>query len=138
MSLLWDYYWPALVAAMVVGVVAGALAYGSPRARRWLPGRNRALPVGGLAALAITALWHGPLGAGDRLAARVEASAAAELVRLEMAPVRPRLQRGPLRRRLVLAGPADDFQQRELVRIMGEIPGVSSVGWANPPSVEAR
>ena len=33
-----------------------------------------------------------------------------------MPMVTARLERGPLRRRLVLAGPADDFQQRELIR----------------------
>jgi hypothetical protein len=31
---------------------------------------------------------------------------------------------------LVLSGPADDFQQRELVRTMETLPGVSSATWS--------
>jgi hypothetical protein len=53
-----------------------------------------------------------------------------------MAGVSARLERGPLRRRLVLTGPADDFQRAELVRILDEVPGVAEVRWA--PSKEVR
>lgn len=139
MSLMWDHYWPAIVAAVVIGVLAGGMAYGPPRARRSrLPGPNAILAGGALIAFAVAALWHGPLGAGDRFAARVESAAAAELRRLEMVMVTAKLNRKPLSRELVLAGPADDFQQRELVRIMGGLPAVNSARWANPPApVEA-
>jgi acyl dehydratase len=82
-----------------------------------------------------TAIWHGPVGTGERFAAQVERAARAELDRQEMTLVVARLERSPLQRRLVLSGPADDFQQRELVRIMGAIPGVADVRWANPPAV---
>ena len=135
MSLFWDHYWPALVVAAVIGVVAGAQAYWpAGDGPRRLPGGKTALLVGGLASLAVAAAWHGPLGAGDRFAARIEARAAAELQRQEMGLVRARLERGPLSRRLLLSGPADDFQQRELVRIMSALPGVNSVRWTNPPA----
>jgi hypothetical protein len=96
--------------------------------------RNLILALGIAATIAETALWHGPFGAGEELATKVERTASAGLVRLEMPMVNARLERGPLTRRLVLSGPADDFQQMELVRIMDEIPGVSGVRWANPPT----
>ena len=41
-----------------------------------------------------------------------------------------RLHHGPLTRRLILAGPADEFQRSELVQIMGSLPGVSSARWS--------
>jgi len=47
--------------------------------------------------------------------------------------VSARLERNPLRRRLVLSGPADDFQRAELVQILADIPGVAGVRWASPP-----
>ena len=94
--------------------------------------RNHILALGVAAVLAQTALWHGPLGAADRLAGQIEAAARAELKRQEMFAVSARLERAPLRRKIVLSGPADDFQQRELIRIMNEMPGVSSARWASP------
>ncbi|MBA3510498.1 hypothetical protein [Sphingomonas sp.] len=100
--------------------------------------RNLILALGVAAVLAETALWHGPLGAGDELSAKIETAVRAELKRQEMGAVSARLERQPLRRQLVLSGPADDFQQRELVRILDAIPGVSSVHWATPPSLAAE
>ena len=100
--------------------------------------RNTALALGVAAVLAETALWHGPLGAGDRLAGKIEGTARATLVHYEMPRVTARLDRSPLRRRLLLSGPADDFQQKELVRMMDEIPGVSGVRWTNPPGLPAE
>ena len=101
--------------------------------------RNLVLALGVAAVIAETALWHGPLGASDRLAGKIERTAQSALKRFEMPMVTARLERSPLlQRRLVLAGPADDFQQAELVRIMDEIPGVSAVRWANPPSLAAE
>ena len=47
-----------------------------------------------------------------------------------MTEVQARLERGPLTRRLILSGPADDFQRSELVRIMDGIPGVADARWA--------
>lgn len=93
---------------------------------------NRAVVFGaGLTTvLALTALWHGPLGNGDRFAASVEASARAQLDGDEMVQVQAQLQRGPLTRRLILSGPADDFQRHEIVRRMELIPGVGEARWA--------
>ena len=86
-----------------------------------------------LAGLAVcvgfTALWHGPLGAGDRLARLSETSARRTLDYYEMPLIQAKMQRGPLSRRLVLSGPADDFQRSELLRILDETPGVLEVRW---------
>jgi len=96
--------------------------------------------VGGVAAtLAFAGLWHGPLGAGDRLAARAEKIARNTFVKFERPMNSAKLERGPLSRRMILSGPADDFQRSELVRIMGQVPGINEVRW-DPSSLpqEAR
>jgi hypothetical protein len=85
--------------------------------------------LGVAAVLAETALWHGPLGAGDRLAARAEVIARRTLDYYELPMIQVHMQRGPLARRLILSGPADDFQRHELVRILDDIPGVLEVRW---------
>jgi hypothetical protein len=41
--------------------------------------------------------------------------------------------RRPMKRTLILSGPADDFQRAELVRILNHVPGVGNVRWANSP-----
>jgi hypothetical protein len=96
--------------------------------------RNGAIALGVAAVLAETALWHGPLGAADRFAAKIEAAATAEIKHQELFGVSARLERSPLRRGLVLSGPADDFQQAGLARIMADLPGVSGARWASPPT----
>jgi hypothetical protein len=84
----------------------------------------------GLAAVVgFSALWHGPMGAGERLATKAEAAARAQLDRDEMFQLQARLQRGPLSRRLVVSGPADDFQRGEIIRRLDAIPGVLEVRW---------
>lgn len=95
--------------------------------------RNAIIALGIAASLVETAIWHGPLGAADRSAAKIETAARRVLDRLEMTQVGARLERAPLRRRLLLSGPADDFQRAQLVQILDDIPGVASVRWANPP-----
>ena len=100
--------------------------------------RNLVLALGIAAVLAETALWHGPLGTGERMAGKIERTAQTTLRHFEMPMVTARLERSPLRRRLLLSGPADDFQQRELVRMMNEIPGVSSVRWTTPPGLSTE
>jgi hypothetical protein len=96
--------------------------------------RNATLALGVAAVLAETALWHGPLGAADRLTAKIETAARAELQRQEMPGISVRVARDPqLRRQVVLTGPADDFQQAELVRLIDGLPGVSGVRWTSPP-----
>lgn len=91
---------------------------------------RRLILLAGIAAtLGFTALWHGPLGAGDRMARKIEADARRQLDHDEMYMIQARLQRGPLARRLILSGPADDFQRSELVRRLDAIPGVLDVRW---------
>ncbi|HTK58695.1 MAG TPA: hypothetical protein VL336_06905 [Sphingomicrobium sp.] len=87
------------------------------------------LLLGIAATIGFTALWHGPLGAGERLVAQSEASARRTLDYYELPMVQAHMQRGPLARRLILSGPADDFQRTELVRILDETPGVLEVRW---------
>ena len=91
---------------------------------------RRVIFLSGLAVvIGFTALWHGPLGAGERLARQVESDARRQLDHDEMFQVQAHLQRDPLSRRLVLRGPADDFQRGELVRRLDELPGVLEVRW---------
>ena len=91
--------------------------------------RPTILLLGIAAALGSTALWHGPLGAGDRFAARAETIARRTLDYYELPMIQAHMQRGPLARRLILSGPADDFQRQELVRILDDSPGVLEVRW---------
>jgi hypothetical protein len=53
----------------------------------------------------------------------------AVLVRYEMTQVQAHLQTGPLTRRVLLSGPANDFQRSELVRYMDQLPSVESASW---------
>ena len=122
MNAFWTYFWPLFA----IGVVAGGLfgSFAMRRRRRWL------FAVGFAVTLAGAFVWSGPLGAADRLVASIESQAAAALRDYEMTMVQARLHRAPLTRRLMLSGPADDFQRSELVRIMETIPGVSSASWS--------
>jgi hypothetical protein len=87
------------------------------------------LLLGLAAVIGFTALWHGPLGAGERLANKAETAARAQLDRDEMFQIQARIQRGPLSRRLIVSGPADDFQRSEIIRRLDGIPGVLEVRW---------
>lgn len=126
MNLFWDLYWPALVAAAVAGVLTGTIAF-----RRKGRRRNLTLAAGIAAMLVLTWAWHGPASTGDRLAGTVEKSSNELLVAFEMVRVHSVVERAPLRRTLVLSGPADDFQRSELIRILDEVPGVADVRWAD-------
>lgn len=128
MSILWSYFWPCFAVGLLIGGPIGTIAF-RRRSRR-----NAALAIGVCLSLALAALWHGPLGAADRLSSRVEHDARAVLDHYEMTQIAAHLHRGPLSRRLILAGPADDFQTVELVRLMSELPGVSSAQWAKDPA----
>ena len=122
MSEAWNYFWPAAASGLLTGGIAC-----SAWQRR---GRALFLVLGILLAAGAVALWHGPLGGSARFVADVERQARATLDDFEMGQIRAQLHRGPLTRRLVLSGPADDFQRSELVRIMGDLPGVSSATWS--------
>jgi hypothetical protein len=119
-SPLWVYLWPPVAFAVALGLVGGLFGLR----------RGRAIVVAaGLLALAGAALWHGPLGAADRFTTVVERSARDTLALYEMGGVHGQLHRGPLSRRLLLSGEADEFQRSELVRIMSGLPGVGRATW---------
>jgi hypothetical protein len=120
----WSYFWPAFGIGLAVGVITGAIAY-RRRASRLIK-----LVVGVACSIALTALWHGPLGGADQFSAKVDRGIRATLVYYEMTQVTAHLHRDPLTRRVLLSGPADDFQRGELVRLMEELPGVSSATWS--------
>jgi len=128
-NVLLTYFWPVAALGLIAGAVAGTIAL--RKQRNWL------MAVGIVVALAGAALWHGPLGAAERLAAKVDSTAEFVLADWEMSQVDGRLHRQPLTRRLILSGPADDFQRGELVRIMGAIPGVGAARWAGGPGARA-
>jgi hypothetical protein len=128
-SPFWSYFWPALGAGIVVGIIAGAIGF---RRRK---NRNLALVIGACVSIGLAALWHGPLGAADRFAAQVERSVRGTLVYNEIPEVTGNLHHGPLTRRVNLSGPADDFQRSELVRIIGNVPGVSTATWTSSGGV---
>lgn len=91
---------------------------------------RRAVFAGLAATIALAALWHGPVGgAGARVAAETEALARVNLDYYDMGGIDAWVERDPLTRRLWLAGPANDFQQGELARILDGLPLVSDVQW---------
>ncbi len=127
MNPLLDYFWPIAAFALPLGVIFGTL---------WFRRERRAFVVTGVAlAVAGAIAWHGPFGAADRFVDRIEPTARAVLVDWEVPRVQARLHHGPLTRRLMLSGPADNFQRRELVRMMGSMPGVSRGTWSNRSGV---
>jgi len=123
MNTLWTYFWPILCVGLLAGGLGGL--FGFRRKRR------RPLIIAGLVALAAAATWHGPLGAADRFTTKIERQARQALDYYEMTKVTAHLHRGPLSRRLILSGPADDFQTSELARLLGQLPGVSGVSWSD-------
>jgi len=124
----WSYFWPAFGAGLAVGIIAGAIAY---RRRRL---RLIAMAIGLAASILAAALWHGPLGGADQFTTKVRRGIKATLVYYEMTQVAADLHHDPLTRRVLLAGSADDFQRSELVRLMEELPGVSSASWSSDGS----
>jgi hypothetical protein len=144
MNAFWDYFWPVFAAGLAIGIIAGAIAFrrARPASEDELSGpapktRRRRLIIlgaGVAASVAATAVWSGPLGAADRFVSQVERDARRALNYYEMAKVTAHLRRGPLTRRLVLAGPADDFQTAELARLFSQLPGVSRAQWGPSPA----
>ena len=99
--------------------------------------RKAMIALGALATVGVAELWHGPLGAADELQTNVEREARNLLDYYELPNVTARMDEGPLTRRLILSGPADDFQRRALVEKVGELPGVNEVRWdPNSPVVD--
>lgn len=125
MNIFWSYFWPPLGAGILVGIIAGAIAFRSSRIR------ISALAIGAVMAIALAALWHGPLGAADRYTSEVERSVRETIIYWDIPQVSGHLHHAPLTRTVHLSGPADDFQRSELVRIIGEVPGVENATWTN-------
>lgn len=125
MNAFWSFFWPPFAAGLVIAVVGGGIAF---RRRR---GRYLALLATLAVSLAAAALWCGPLGGAQRFTARIERDARLTLDTYEMSKVSAHLHRAPLTRRVVLSGPADDFQRTELVRTMETLPGVNSATWSS-------
>jgi hypothetical protein len=91
-----------------------------------------ALSFGVAAVLAATALWHGPGGAGERLANGIDREVRQMLDANDAPPVVARMQRGELMRRVIFRGQGDDFQRGEMVRLAEELPGVAEARWNRP------
>lgn len=139
MNLFWDLYWPLLTIAVVLGVVAGtvglrATATRPPQTRELRRWATLVIATGALVVLALGAIWHGPAGAGEKLANTVDRTSRKVLDDWEMTQVQGHIERNPVRRTLVLTGPADDFQRSELARIMDGVPGVANVRWTDARS----
>jgi hypothetical protein len=125
MNAFWTYFLPPFGAGLAVGIIAGDFAF---RRRGW---RIPAVAIGVALTIALAALWHGPVGAAGRFASEVDQTIRKTIVFWEIPQVDGHLHRGPLTRRAMLSGPADDYQRSELVRIIGEVPGVSSATWSS-------
>ena len=125
MSLLWDLYWPVIVAAAVAGVMAGAFGF-----RRKKRGRfSLAAGIAATIAVRLDLAWASRHRRPVRIHGRTPDPPGAR--GLGNGPVRAIVARDPLQRTLILSGPADDFQRAELVRILNYVPGVGNVRWAN-------
>lgn len=92
--------------------------------------RSYIVVIGIFVVIGLTWLWHAPLGKGERLAAGIETRARAMLDGYEMTQVQARVERGPLTRRVILSGPADDFQRGEIKRLVEAQPGVGEALWS--------
>jgi len=149
MSAFWAYFWPALGIGMLCGVLAGIIAFRAPRVRvkapqaevdsalaGWRRRRLRAVAAGAGGAIILAALWHGPLGAADRLSSQIEQDARRILAQNDApAGMTARVHHDPLTRQLVLSGPGDAFQQGEAARLLSETPGASTASWSRATGV---
>jgi hypothetical protein len=135
MNAFWAYFWPIFVAGLLAGVLGSSIGYRRP------PKRRLAWASAIVIALAATLLWHGPFGGAKRFSTKVESDVRLSLNSWEMPMITGHLHHGPLTRRVLLSGPADDFQRSELVKIIDTVPGVSGATWSNrggvPMIVEA-
>ena len=93
-----------------------------------------AVLIGTAASIACTALWHGAGGAGERLATTLDRQQREMLDSYEMQAIDGRTQRDPIARRIIMKGPANDFQRAELVRYTERESGVGEARWNRPKS----
>ena len=142
MNAFWSYFWPAFGLGLIFGILAGAMAFrvkivrepdkpheptliARPRRKRYA-----LLAAGVVTSLVAAALWHGPFGAADRLASKIQQDARLALVNNEApAGMTAEIHHAPLTRQLILSGPGDEFQRGEAARLLSQIPGVSEAGW---------
>ena len=90
-------------------------------------------------AVALAAGWisHGPLGRGAMFVDGLDADLQAVLARAQLPGVTARMEREPLARKAILAGPADQFQREGMGSLPGidervlSIPGMGRIEWAN-------
>ena len=129
MNPLFSYFWPDAAIGLVIGAAAATLYW---RRKPGRIGRFLWFDIFIVLTVAATLLWSGPLGGGNRFIAQVEPAVNRTLVAYEMTQVHARLGRAPLTRQIILEGPADDLQRSELVRIIGEVRGVSTAVWERP------
>lgn len=98
---------------------------------------RRIFLIGIALTLAFSALWHGPLGAGERFAAAVDERAARTILYNDVPeangqPVfKAKMQRAPLTRRVLIEGQPDSFQRSELARILNDIYGILDASWVD-------
>jgi len=147
MSALSSYVWPLIALALVIGLVTGAIGFResqlaskdslappTPRPPEYRRKRLICLASGFVLALVAAPIWSGPVGGADRFTATIERQAREALNYYEMPKITAHLHRGPLTRRLVLQGQADDWQRGELVRLFSQLPGVSGAQWTASPA----
>jgi len=103
-----------------------------------LPGIAKLL-IGVAAALLAGWVFHGPVGRGEAFASRLEARAQAVVTEAELPGIRARADRAPLARRMLMSGPADEFQREGQGyfpglndRILG-LGGIAAVQWPDEP-----
>ena len=91
----------------------------------------------GLAAVLLMGwIYHGPVGNGEALLARLEGQARAEVAKSEVPGIEVRLRRDPMARFATLSGPANDFQREGMGQYPGlndrirGIEGISGLEWA--------
>jgi cell division protein FtsX len=124
MNALWAYFWPCFAAGLLVGAIIGRITF------RRRSGREVRLALGVAVSFVLAALWHGPLGGADRFQTKIERDIQQMLVDYEMTKVSAHLHQHPLSRRVMLSGPADDFQRQGLIEYLDHIPGVESATWS--------
>ncbi len=124
MNALWAYFWPCFAAGLLVGALIGRITF------RRRSGREARLALGIALSFVLAAVWHGPLGGADRFQRKVERDIQQMLVDYEMTKVSAHLHQRPLSRRVMLSGPADDFQRQGLIEYLDRIPGIESATWS--------
>lgn len=149
MNAFWSYFWPAIGLGMLCGVLAGIPAFRAPRVRvkaakaeidaalaAWRQRRIRSIVVGIAGAVVLAALWHGPLGAADRLSSAIEQNAR-QILADNDAPsgMTARIHHDPLTRQLILSGPGDAFQRTEAARLLEQTPGASDASWTRSAGI---